>query len=282
MTGIIDIGSNTVRLVMYDNGKKIFNRGLNSEIIKDTENGMLSEKGTEKLCTQLSVLKEIAGENRVFAFATYAMRVLKNKEQVRNTVYKNTGIKIDILSGEQEAEYDYIGLKNNLKNNESGVGVDLGGGSGQIMFFENGELTFSSSYPIGCRRVKNELACSVFPNRAESERIKKYIKEQLKDIPAKKSGKLYMMGGTAKTAAKLNSYLKGNENVNIIKTSDLRGLVEFISETPEDVIKHILKNRYDNISVGIIIMEEIAKILNVEEIHIKKCGVRDGYLYKNM
>ncbi len=280
MTGIIDIGSNTVRLVMYDNGKQVFNKGLNSEIIKDTNDGILSREGTEKLCSQLLLLKEQAEGNSIFAFATYAMRILKNKEEVKSIIFDKTGIDVEILSGEEEAEYDFIGLKSTLNDEESGAGVDLGGGSGQIMFFENGKITFSSSYPIGCRRIKNKLVKGRFPDSDEKENIKKYVKEQLCGISEKRFGKIYMMGGTAKTAAKLYSFLNGNENIDVIKTDKLDNLASFISETPQPIMKNILKNRFDNIVVGIIIMEQIARKMNASEIHIKKCGVRDGYLIK--
>lgn len=280
MTGIIDIGSNTVRLVMYDKGKQLSNKGLNSEIIKDTKNGVLSEEGIEKLCSQLNVLKEEAGENKVYAFATYAVRVLKNKEEVKNIVFEKTNIDIDILSGEKEAEYDFIGLKSTLQKGESGIGADLGGGSCQIMYFENGNITFSHSYPIGCRRIKNKFVSGNFPTEDETKNIERYIKEQLKDAENKSVKKIYMMGGTAKTTVKLYSFLNGNENIDIIKKEKIKNLIDFIKETPPEVIKKILKNRYDNIVAGLIIMEQIAEKTGAEEIHIKKCGVRDGYLMK--
>ena len=53
MTGIIDIGSNTIRLVIYDMGKSVSNIALNSEIIGDTENNRLSDEGIEKLCNAI-------------------------------------------------------------------------------------------------------------------------------------------------------------------------------------------------------------------------------------
>ena len=58
MINIIDIGSNTIRLVTYDKGKVISNFGVNSEIISDTKNGILSECGINKLCSILLSLKQ--------------------------------------------------------------------------------------------------------------------------------------------------------------------------------------------------------------------------------
>ena len=125
MINIIDIGSNTIRLVTYDKGKAISNFGVNSEIISDTKNGILSEKGIDKLCNIILYLSEKRKDEKIYAFGTYAMRVLRNKEEVIKKVSEKTGIKIDILSGKKEAEYDFYGLLGTILPNESGIGVDL-------------------------------------------------------------------------------------------------------------------------------------------------------------
>lgn len=279
MTGIIDIGSNTVRLVVYDKRRKVSNTALASEILSDTYDGVLSSPGIEKLCNMIEFLKGKAGNIEVHAFATFAFRILKNREEVKQIIFERTGISIDILSGEDEARYDFYGLKSSISKNESGIGVDLGGGSAQIFEFKEGNMEFGRSYPIGCKKVKNKFLKHKFPNSEERKKIEEYIEEKIEEIDIK-CEKIYMMGGTAKTAAKLYSFLKGTENINVLKTNHLDDLVTFIEETPENVMKNILKNRYDNIVVGIIIMKKIADICGAGEIHIKKCGVRDGYLRK--
>ena len=279
MTGIIDIGSNTVRLVVYDKKRKISNTGLTSEILSDTYDGNLSSQGIEKLCKMIGFLKEKAGDIEVFAFATFAFRILKNREDVKREILEKTGVEIDILSGEDEARYDFYGLKGSISQKESGIGVDLGGGSAQIFEFSEGELDFSGSYPIGCKKIKNKFVKHKFPDKEEREKIEEYVENALAEIDFK-CKKVYMMGGTAKTAAKLYSFLNGVENIDILRTDRIEGLIRFIEETPENAMKNILKNRYDNIVVGIIIMKKIADICGASEIHIKKCGVRDGYLMK--
>lgn len=280
MVGIIDIGSNTIRLVAYDKKRRVFNNGLSSEIINDTKNGILSEDGIEKLVLAVSFLKEKAGEIPTFAFGTYAMRVLINKEEVKNRVFEKTGIMIDILSGEDEARYDFYGLLGSISSKESGIGVDLGGGSAQILIFEEGELKTSNSLPLGCRQIKNKFTDSKTVTPNQRARIASYIKFNLASFAGNKAEKIYIMGGTAKAALKIYSFLTG-ENQNAIKTKNLEDVIKFLSETPASTLKNILRNRYDNITVGIIIMEEIAKFFSAERICIKKCGVRDGYIYKN-
>lgn len=278
MTGIIDIGSNTIRLVIYDKGRQISNTGINSEIIADTKNRRLGDEGIDKLCSVIDFLKNKADGIPVYAFATYAVRILENSAEVKEKVLEKTGVGIDILSGDSEARYDFYGLRSCIAANESGIGVDLGGGSAQIMIFSGDELEFIHSYPIGCRKLKNKFVSGKLPCEAEKKHIEEYVKGKL-DVKTY-DGKLYMMGGTAKTAAKLYSFLTGSENADMIKTETLTRLIEFIEETPEKTMKKILKNRYDNITAGIVIMGAIAEYFDKKEIYIKKCGVRDGYLMK--
>ena len=279
MINIIDIGSNTIRLVTYDKGKSVSNYGMASEIISDTKNGILSEKGIEKLCKTVSELKKLKEDEEIFAFGTYAIRVLRNRENVVKRVFDETGIKIDVLSGKQEAEYDFYGLLGTISKKESGIGVDLGGGSAQILIFNNGKLTSSMSRPIGCRRVKNRFSKGKKLEKTEIIKLREYIQKNLETQKGKKTDKIYMMGGTAKSALKLYRFLSG-ENADIIKVSEIENILKFIDENDEKVIKKIFKSRYDNIAVGIVIMREIAEFFGSSSIHIKKCGVRDGYVTK--
>lgn len=279
MINIIDIGSNTIRLVTYDKGKAVSNFGVNSEIIGDTKNGILSEHGIDKLCSILLLLKQKCKNEEVYAFGTYAMRVLRNKEEVLKRAEKETGIAIDILSGKRESEYDFYGLLETLRPEESGIGVDLGGGSAQILIFDKGKLSASLSRPIGCKRVKSRFSKGKEVTKSEQVKIKEYIQKNLQLRKGKKSEKIYMMGGTAKSALKLYRYLEG-KNVDIIRVCDIEKILNFINETDEQTMKRLFRNRYDNIAAGIIIMREIAEFFGATSIHIKRCGVRDGYVAK--
>ena len=277
MINIIDIGSNTIRLVTYDRGNPVSNFGATSEIISDTKNGILSKKGIDKLCNTISGLLKNKENEEVYAFGTYAVRVLRNKNEVKSEVLKRTGVDIDILSGKKEAEYDFYGLLSTISARESGIGVDLGGGSAQILVFEEGRLSASASRPIGSKRVKSKFSRGRTVTKAERTEIRKYIKTNLEIYKGKKADKIYMMGGTAKTALRLCRFLEGR-NADIIKISEIERLIQFTEEADEAILKKVLRNRYDNIAAGIVIMEEIAQFFGAKSIHIKRCGVRDGYV----
>ena len=169
MVGIIDIGSNTIRLVMYENGNKISNTAVNSEILHDTVDGNLTEIGTQKLCVDIEYLKKEAKDVPLYAIATFAFRVLDNAEEVKKVIYEKTGVEIEILEGKDEAKCDFTALINEIGTDKSGIGVDLGGGSAQIFTFQKENLLFFDSYPIGAKKIKKIFVEDVFPKEDESE-----------------------------------------------------------------------------------------------------------------
>lgn len=277
MIGIIDIGSNTIRLVMYENNKKISNTAVTSEILHDTVDGNLTREGTQKLCRAIEYLKNEAKGSPVYALATFAFRVLENQEEVKKEVLEKTGVIIDVLSGKDEAKCDFSALLSEIGREKSGIGVDLGGGSAQIFSFEKDNLMFFDSYPIGAKKIKKIFVENVMPNEDEKAKIEKYIKKYVKRVEGK-SDIVYMMGGTAKTALRIYNFMKGTQNLEYIEAQDVKNIIEFIKEAPADTMKNVLKSRYDNIACGIMVMDEIAQWVEASRIYVLPCGVREGYL----
>ncbi|MBQ7985851.1 MAG: hypothetical protein IJ304_01120 [Clostridia bacterium] len=280
MVGIIDIGSNTIRLVMYDSGKKLSNTAVTSEILHDTVDGHLTETGTQKLCSAIEYLKNEAKGHPVYAIATFAFRVLSNQEEVKKEIFEKTGVLIDILSGKDEAKCDFSALIREIGTEKTGIGVDLGGGSAQIFTFDKDNLLFFDSYPIGAKKIKKIFVENVVPTDEETEKIKKYIEKYVKRVEGQ-SETIYMMGGTAKTALRIYNLIKGTQNVDCIAVNELENLLECIKSSTGEIIKEVFKSRYDNIACGIMAMDEIAKHLGASKIVVLPCGVREGYLAMN-
>lgn len=277
MVGIIDIGSNTIRLVMYENTKKVSNTAVTSEILHDTVDGYLTQEGTQKLCSAIEYLKNMAGENPVYAIATFAFRVLENCKDVKKEIFEKTGILVDILSGKDEARCDFNALLREIGTDKYGVGADLGGGSAQIFYFEKDELLFFESYAIGSKKMKKKFVNDIFPTPSETEKIRECVKEKTAKFN-EKSEILYMMGGTAKTALRIYGFMKAEQNPKYLETKDLDSIIEFIKIVPEDTVKNVLRSRYDNITSGILVMDEIAKMVGAKRIFVLSGGVREGYL----
>lgn len=276
MISIIDIGTNTIRLVTYNDKKIIFNIAVRSEIIRDTKDGELTSFGTENLCNILKFLISKTEAKKIYIVATRSLRVLKNKEEVSEKIFEETGIEIDILTGEEEAECAFLGAKSKIEEN-NGIIIDLGGGSCEIIAFEKEKIKFLKSYPIGTKVIKNKFSKRMYPNEEEAENIKTYLTETVEKQAT--DGKIYITGGTAKTALSLYNGLTKEEKT-FITIKEIEEILNFIKGKNEEELKKLFSTRYDTISVGIIIIKTLAEIFEKEEIYIVNAGVREGYLIK--
>ncbi len=157
--GVIDIGSNSIRLIIYEAGsdrtcrmvhkaKETVRLGVNRD-----EQGNLSEQDIQTVIPILQKFKSICTANRaddIRAVATAAVRQSANTEQITATWKQETGIHVQILSGEEEAYYGFLGVTRSMPAHvQEGFIVDIGGGSTEISYFKGDELLHSTSLPCG-------------------------------------------------------------------------------------------------------------------------------------
>lgn len=246
--GLIDIGSNTIRAVVYDNGVKTAEDVVYAELLGYVADGTLSGEGKVRLIGALLRLLEICEGCCVRAFATASLREVSDKAGLSAEIEKQCGVIIDFVSKEREAYYDRLALESIGKTD--GAGFDLGGGSCQVFYGD-----FSGSYPVGSLRMARSFndiskvyayACSVFAN-----------------IP--KTEKLYGMGGTAKTV----SAIMGN---NILHRDDVEKLMTD-KNAAED-----FPERKETINAGAAVMLALMDSVGADEIEVVGVGVREGYL----
>lgn len=282
MYSVIDIGSNTIRLVIYDTSetppKELLNKAEYASLISYVGNGELSLQGIDVLTKALNSLKKISedfGCSRLYAFATASLRDVQGKDSLIDTIYHNTGIVMDILSGTEEVMYDYDGLKA-AYNVKTGAAFDLGGGSCQLMYFENGTLIEYKSMPIGALRMYNMFVSETLPNQKERDAISRFVRKHLADFALlKEQGKisLYAMGGAASTVMSMHKKLSG-EKKSVFTIDEL----ELITEFNEDIISKLAPNRLKTIIPAMIVILEICKYIGANEIRVTRYGVRDGII----
>lgn len=273
--GIIDIGTNTIRGVLYDLNSLTFEKSdvvLESQILKHTIDCKLDEKGIDFLRDAINHEKAFLQQNgaeKIYSFATSAMRDVKNFDKVYESILSLCNIKIELLSEEDEAYCDFLSLKNALGNSSKGVGIDLGGGSMQSFVFDEEKLLYFSSFPIGVKRLYNKFDAS-HPNE---EKIIKYINEFLKNLPVIKSEYLYVMGGTGKNIKKILDKTKG---INKDIPTDILSLKEEPFKNEENY-KQFIRLGINTIPYGILTISEVAKKIGAKNIKIMNCSSRDGF-----
>ena len=140
--GVIDIGSNTIRLMIYrvDNGaihpvlNNKFAAGLAGYI---TAKGKMSKEGIRKAVEVLTELRTVTEQitlDGVFPFGTAALRNITNTQEVLDAIRAESGFAVRVLSGEEEAEFDYYGALQSTPL-DGGLLVDVGGGSTELVYF---------------------------------------------------------------------------------------------------------------------------------------------------
>lgn len=295
--GLMDIGSNTIHAVIYEldgqKWKKVLSEKEYAELVSYVENGQLSTEGIERLCQAVESLGRLFAAlpcEKTFYFATSALRSLQNGDAVLQQVKLCTGVDIQIISGQEEAYYDYVSLKHYLKQPKA-LGLDLGGGSGQVFYYQDGQLTRSCSYEIGCLRLYNQYVSGVLPSAKERNAICKRVRELLQsgdNFSNTGMDTLYVIGGSGRACAKLFQSLQG-----LGKTDDgcwitLPQLKELLTTVQElglhgvRIMNRLFPERLCSIFPGLLAIVTVAEYTGVKKICIIKEGIREGFLIANI
>ncbi len=176
-TAIIDIGSNTIRLVLYLYDKEEGLRELGN--IKTVArlrtylqpSGEMSEEGIQVLTETLLTFKAMLDDFEVTdvkAAATAAIRQATNRAEIIDRMKAITGIQIDLLSEEEEAYFGFVAVAHSM-GTKSAVTIDIGGGSTEITLFENKELQKSYSFPFGTVSLKQRFVKGDIINSSEKK-----------------------------------------------------------------------------------------------------------------
>ena len=190
---VMDIGSNSVRLMMIANGKVLY------KTIKTTRLGeglAFSSKLCESAMTRtIAALSEFVdkakqeGAEKIVAFATAAVRSAENGREFAFRVENEIGLKLEIISGDEEAQ---IGILGALGKADGSI-IDIGGASTELIVQKGGEITYRKSLDIGVVRIRD--ICDRSKDRT-SELSKTTVNEYgLAEV----FGKTYAIGGTATT-----------------------------------------------------------------------------------
>ena len=290
--GIIDIGSNTIRLNLYlvDEDKNIIslaNKKYVAGIASYVNKGYLTKKGADKIVDiliKLEKLCETFGVEKVYPFATASIRNIKNKDEVLEYVSKNAGIHIDLVSGEEEAMLGYLGVKQDY-DIDNGYIIDIGGGSTEVTLMEDGEIKYSNSLPIGSLSLQKAYCKKIIPDHDEAKKMAKETKKLLKksSIPKVKNPNAYGIGGTIRVCGNVCMEVFELPSPMELDTDLLDSLYKNIIDEKKKVLTKVLQvnpARIHTITPGMIILKELLDYLNIKTIYISKKGAREGYLTK--
>ncbi len=280
--GIIDIGSNSVRMVVYHAPNRVplplYNEkhfcGLGASIAK---NGRLDKSGKDEARDALLRFKEMAHRLSITSLdilATAALRDAEDADAFREELETLMELPIHVISGKEEARLAALGVVASFAS-PHGIVADLGGGSMEVGILDNGQLRDLSSAPIGVLREKQH----------------KKLKEHLERLPAPSTAfsTLYAVGGSfraiAKMHMKLNLYPLDLLHGYVMKRKQVKKIAEMLSKmTPHKITKlpGIPKRRATCMAYASHLLLALMDRYGSDRVIFSVSGIREGFLYDSL
>jgi exopolyphosphatase/guanosine-5'-triphosphate,3'-diphosphate pyrophosphatase len=283
--GAIDIGSNAIRLlisnvIVSDDKEPKFKK---SSLVRVPirlgadafTSGIISEQNVRRMIDAIEAFKllmNVHGVKTYKACATSAMREAKNGSEIVEKIKVQTGVKIDIIGGKEEAAIiSSTDLNQLIEGNHTYLYVDVGGGSTEITVFTRGKIITSKSFKIGTVRLLNNKKST---NKEIFSNVEKWIKKNtsdLKKVSLIGSGgninKLFKMSG--RTEGKPISYIYLNAQYQFLKQMSFDERVSELSLNPD---------RADVIIPATKIYLSAMKWSGARKIYVPKIGLSDGII----
>ncbi len=295
---IIDLGSNTARLLLVEVaesghfqivdqlkeaprlGEGIERDGfLKPERIKET---IQTLKMFRKLC-------DVNGIERIIAVATAAVRRAKNQRSFLDEVSATCGIKLRVLSAEEEALYVYRGVINSM-DVPKGLILEIGGGSTKIVYYNRRNLLNYATLPFGAITLTELFSEDGLAPEKQVERIEEFFIEQLKQIEWLKEvdaeTQLIGVGGSFRNLCRMTKIMKKYPLKTIhnyvVTDSDFNHVYDLLKSLDLDRkkrIKGLSSGRADILPSAMAAVSAFKKYMNLGNIIISASGLRTGILF---
>lgn len=286
----IDIGSNAARLLIseasvYRNGAVDFTKLNLVRVplrlgIDVFDKGFITEERKAMFLHTMKAYRLLMNVYQVEAMracATSAMRDARNSSEILEEIENETGIQIETISGQEEANIIYeTHIAEKLAYNKSYLYIDVGGGSTEITLFSNNQIIFKESFNIGTIRLLHDKVSD-----DQWEQMKLFIKTQIKDYePIEAIGS----GGNINKIFSLSKRKEGKPlPIDLLK--DYYKEMSFSTVAERKHLYGFRDDRADVIVPALQIFISIMRWANADEIYVPKIGLADGIvrmLYKEL
>ncbi len=296
--GIIDLGSNTARLViveMLGDGHFIVVDQLKESVRlgKDMErDGFLKPQRIAETIKTLKMFRKLCDAyaiEKIIAVATAAVRRAKNQRSFLDEVATTCGIKLRVLSAEEEAMYVYRGVINTM-DIPKGVILEIGGGSTKIIRYVRKNLLNYETLPFGAVTLTELFASDGMPPEEQAAKIEEFFTEQLKGIEWLKEvdpdSQMIGVGGSMRSLCKLSKMMQKSP-LNIVHNyrieeeefENIYNMIKVLDLDKKKRIKGISSSRADILPAALAVTKSFISFMNFKQIIISGCGLREGIMY---
>jgi exopolyphosphatase/guanosine-5'-triphosphate,3'-diphosphate pyrophosphatase len=301
--GVLDVGSNTVHLLVVDahHGAHPLPQTSEKSVLRLAEQmdvrGEITREGADHVIRTVREAVESAaamGCEDLMAFATSAMRDAPNSVAVLDRVHAETGVKLEVLSGEEEAILTFLAVRRWCGWSAGRLlMVDVGGGSLEIASGMDEEPDVAVSLPLGAGRLTRAWLTHGPPRRRELETLREHIVEQLVQ-PARKlreAGTPDRVVGTSKTIrslARLSGAAPSSAGPRVRRTltdAGLRQVIAFISRMSADdlaELEGVSASRSHQLVAGALVVQATMRALDVDEMDLCPWALREGVILRRL
>jgi len=292
-TAIIDIGSNSVRMVIFERTSRFAfhlihetkSRVRISEHAYENNNN-LQKPALERAYKTLKEFRLTIAQFKVrktLCIATSALRDAPNKHEFISKVKKELGLHIKVIDGEREAFLGGISSAN-LLNLNTALTIDIGGGSTELAYYEDKKVIHTTSLDLGTVRLKE-----LFFDKNDLEGAKEYILQELQKLPNElKHDNIVGIGGTLRALSKMvmdkdKVYLKKLHGFSY-QLDKQQKYFKKILHSDEKGLKElgVKRDRLDVIQPGLLILDLLVKHVEAKSITTSGVGVREGLFLSDL
>ena len=303
---IIDLGTNTFQLLIIEQTGETFQTihedSYAAKIGKGgISSGIITEEGIQRGITGLKYFQQLFDEagvmpENVLATATSAVRNAKNGNEFCERVLAETGIKINVISGEDEATLIYEGVKLGMNiGTETSMIMDIGGGSVEFIICNSTKIFYKQSFEIGGQRLMDKFMTSDPISPRSIQALKNYLEEQL--LPLTNAVHQYapvcMIGSAGSFETLVDMYFMKNykhlpppEQISFdLPISEFYdSLLKLISSNHDErmTLPGMIELRVDMIVVGVCLIDFILKQHDIQRIKISTYALKEGVLFREM
>jgi exopolyphosphatase / guanosine-5'-triphosphate,3'-diphosphate pyrophosphatase len=289
---IVDIGSNTVRLVVFDKRSRcpvpVFNEKAQPSLGLGLEKtGKLNPEGTETALVNIRrfvTMAEAMGVESVTLLATAAIRDAEDGAAFAAKIERATGRKVKIVAGEEEARLSALGVIAGIPEADGLMG-DLGGGSLELVRLVDGRITDQATLPIGPLRLAEA-------SDGDLDKAKRLIDEKLETLDwlDKIKGKtFYPVGGTWRSLARVHMdqtryplHVIHEYRMSRDEVDDLCGVLMNLSQRSLANIGGLSKRRASGLPLGALVLKRLLKFAKPDMALFSAYGLREGFLFSTL
>jgi len=287
----IDLGSNSFRVLVYNYKHHIVLKEY-SEIVGTADGlvntGIISNEATSRIIKAIKTSTNELNYNpkSSVCVTTAAMRIAKNSDEVLEKIYNETGVKLNVIDGHEEARLTLVAIKHALKRekiqSKKFILLDIGGGSTELTINDD-EVYCTKSFDFGIVTLGQKHTTT--QQLIDELETKKYeIKKYLEEVGLNLDEYVFIStAGTPTTVAAIKhgqnflNYDKNVVNGTVVNLEDINYCLNIMKEFDQKKLNEIFgENRKELIEVGILIFKSIFEVLDKKESIVLDDGLREG------